>query len=176
MTRDFTIPPFFPLTEYVWLQDFFYATRLLLCYCLVSGDDFWTYCENIRYIYSLPLLKLHYSQVFSTFSYYHQNTNFNRKCTGKKNFCHRLGRTRYYLNNSRFPDSFRKKFFLPALFVLLSRSNPNNASGWTLPVQLFFFFVTLQVFSFLLWSIWLISLIPYPIFYFYLNFFWTVLI
>lgn len=86
MTCDFTIPPFFPLTEYVWLQDFFYATRLLLCYCLVSGDDFWTYCENIRYIYSLPLLKLHYSQVFSTFSYYHQNTNFNRKCTGKKTF------------------------------------------------------------------------------------------
>lgn len=136
-------------TAFLSLNRICVTTRLLLCYCLVSGDDFWTYCENIRYIYSLPLLKLHYSQVFSTFSYYHQNTNFNRKCTGKKNFCHRLGRTRYYLNNSRFPDSFRKKIFLPALFVLLSRSNPNNASGWTLPVQLFFFFVTLlQVFSF----------------------------
>lgn len=109
-------------------------------------------------------------QVFSTFSYYHQNTNFNRKCTGKKLLSSAWSHSFYYLNNSRFPDSFRKKIFcmLCLLYCLV-------AILIMLPAGLYLsnciFFVTLQVFLFLLRSIWLISLISYPIFYFYLNFF-----
>lgn len=171
MTCDFTIPPFFPLTEYVWLQDFFYATVSFLAMIferIVRTCAIFTLCRFKNCI----ICK--FSRLFLIII----KTRISiENVQEKKTFVIGLVALVIISIIQDFLTLSAKKFFcLLCLFYCLVAILIMLLAGLYLSNYFFFLLLFFRYFLFLLWSIWLISLIPYPIFYFYLNFFWTVLI